>query len=51
MARTALLHAARDRRRWMVASVALILGLASVAALTHDGAWTAPRVANATVAP
>jgi hypothetical protein len=41
MARTALLHAVRDRRRWMAGSIALILGLASVAAVTHRGPWTA----------
>jgi hypothetical protein len=35
----------RERRRWKLLSIALILVLASIAALTHDGPWTAERVA------
>jgi hypothetical protein len=36
----------RDRLRWAVGSIALIMGLASVAAATHDGPWMAAPVAT-----
>lgn len=35
-----------DRLRWALGSLALLAGLASLAALTHDGPWIAQPVAT-----
>lgn len=51
MDHTATPPTTRDRLRWAVGSIALILGLATVAAVTHDGPWSAERVATLDARP